>query len=274
VPRCIGVCSWSLQPSGPHDLAEKVRAAGLSTVQLALDPIRAGTWSLDETVAACRDAGIAIRSGMMRTRGEDYTTLDTIRATGGVRPDEHWEANLAAARGDARLARELGLELVTFHAGFIPHERGDPVRRVMIDRLREIADVFDREGVQTGFETGQETAATLLDALDELDRPQVGVNFDPANMILYGMGDPVAALRSLAPRVVQIHMKDALPTQNPGTWGREVAAGAGAVDWPSFFEVYRAGNVDCDLMIEREAGGRRLDDIRAARGLIERLLAV
>jgi L-ribulose-5-phosphate 3-epimerase len=270
--RTIGVCSWSLRPSSPGDLVQRAKAAGLSAVQLALDPLRTGQWPPDETAAALREAGIRIRSGMIGMEGEDYSTLETIRRTGGVRLDEHWQANLAAARGSAAIARGLGVGLVTFHAGFLPHERADSSRRTMIDRLRAIVDALAAEGIRSGFETGQETAGTLLEVLDELGRPTAGVNFDPANMILYGMGDPVAALRELAARVVQVHIKDAVATTTPGTWGTEVRAGTGDVDWPGFFAAMRETGLACDLMIEREAGDDRVADIREAHGLVQRLL--
>ena len=108
---------------------------------------------------------------------------------------------------------------------------------------------------------------------DELDRPDAGVNFDPANMILYGMGDPVDALRRLAPRVRQVHVKDARAARMPGTWGEEVRVGTGEVDWPAFFGVLRAGAPHVDLMIEREAGEDRVGDILRARELVEGQLA-
>lgn len=267
----IGLCSWSLQPASVRDLVERIRAVGVSSVQLALDPIRVGNWSLTETREALAGAGITIVSGMMAMEGEDYSTLDSIRRTGGVAPDATWPANRRAAEQDAGIAAELGLRLVTFHAGFIPHEQRDPQRPVMLQRLRELADVFDAAGVRIAFETGQETAGTLLTALDELDRPQVGVNFDPANMVLYGMGDPVESLRRLALRIAQIHIKDALATATPGTWGREVRAGTGEVDWPAFFVAIRERGIKCDLMIEREAGEERIADMIAARELVEKL---
>jgi len=262
--HCIGVCSWSLQPASAADLARKVKDVGLSAVQLALDPLRTGEWPAAEAAATLRRAGIEIRSGMMGMRGEDYSTLDAIRRTGGVRPDADWEENLAAAGANADLARELGVGLVTFHAGFLPHERRDPLRKVMIERLRAITDAFAARGVRVALETGQEQADTLLGVLDELDRPDVGVNFDPANMVLYGMGDPVAALRRLAPRVAQCHIKDAVATETSGTWGAEVPVGEGNVNWPAFFVVLRDAGLICDLMIEREAGGDRPGDIRLA----------
>jgi L-ribulose-5-phosphate 3-epimerase len=264
----IGVCSWSLQASSPAELAKRVTRCGVRAVQLALGPIRTPAWGFDATVDALRSAEIEILSGMMETVGEDYSSLEAIQRTGGVRPDEHWEANRATATDDARLAKRLGLDLITFHAGFLPEAPGDE-RRKLIERLREVVDRFADEGVRAAFETGQETASTLASFLDELDRPEAGVNFDPANMILYDEGDPIEALRQLAPWVRQIHIKDAMRTRTPGEWGAEVAAGTGEVDWPAFFSIVREVPLSGDLVIEREAGDDREGDIRIARELIE-----
>lgn len=269
-PR-LGVCSWSCRARGPEELAAALRTVGVDAVQLHLDPLRTGAWSEEGTLRALAKAGVEIRSGMMGMEGEDYTTLETIRVTGGVRPSGTWMANLAAARGNAALARRLGLGLVTFHAGFLPHEQRDPERGVLLARLGELADVFADQGVRVGFETGQESAETLWGVLEALARPTVGVNFDPANMILYGMGDPVEALARLAPRVLQVHVKDALAPKTRGTWGEEVAVGTGQVDWREFFRVLRQAAPRVDCMIEREAGETRVTDMAAARTLVERL---
>ena len=104
------------------------------------------------------------------------------------------------------------------------------------------------------------------------------MNFDPANMILYGMGDPVAAVRALAPRIRQVHIKDALPAEVPGTWGREVRVGDGRVSWREFLQAVRDANAaagrdreDIDLVIEREAGAARAGDVAHARDLLASL---
>jgi sugar phosphate isomerase/epimerase len=133
--------------------------------------------------------------------------------------------------------------------------------------------VFAAEGVRVGLETGQEDAPTLLGVLEEVNRPlgdrqRVGVNFDPANIILYGMGDPAEAARQLAPHIVQVHVKDAVPTATPGTWGRETPVGEGAVGWPGFLDGLAGAGVRCPLMIEREGGERRADDAAAAAAMI------
>jgi L-ribulose-5-phosphate 3-epimerase len=122
-----------------------------------------------------------------------------------------------------------------------------------------------------GLETGQEAAATMAGFLKKLDRPNVGVNFDPANMILYDKGDPVAALRTLGPWLKQCHLKDAVRTKTPGTWGEEVRFGTGQVDWKAFFQALATVGFKGNLCIEREAGSQRVADIRAAREYVEKL---
>jgi sugar phosphate isomerase/epimerase len=90
-------------------------------------------------------------------------------------------------------------------------------------------------------------------------------------MILYGQGDPVAALDLLAPHVRMVHIKDAIPSPEPGAWGAEMPVGEGVVDWSSFFGLLHARGLRPDLVIEREAGERRVEDVRTARTLIERM---
>lgn len=285
----VAVCSWSLRAGSGEELAGLVASCGVSCVQLALDPLRQGgqihgpdgvqaaNWNADETVAALAKRGIVVVSGMMACKNEDYTSLETIEHTGGVRLDSTWADNLGAARENARIAKRLGLKLVTFHAGYLPGSKSDPERRVLIDRINAVVDCFAAVGAEVALETGQETAQTLIGVLQEINRPDLGVNFDPANMILYGKGEPIAAMRALSPWIRQVHIKDAKPTKTPGTWGEEVAGGMGAVDWKAFLEIVR-GLKDgegrartIDLVIEREGGDQRVKDIVGAREMIERL---
>lgn len=263
----VAVCSWSLQASSPAELVARVQATGARAVQLALTPIAEKPAAWSGVFDALRAAGIEVASGMLETVGEDYSTLDTIRATGGVVPDATWPATRARAAEVARIAGAHGIGLVTFHAGFIPHDAGAE-REKLLGRLREIAAMFAAHGTRIAFETGQESAETLADALDALGDRSIGVNFDPANMILYGMGDPVAAVRALAPRIAQVHVKDALPTKVAGTWGSEVRVGTGAVDWTAFITALAGVPATIRLAVEREAGDDRVGDIRAALGLL------
>lgn len=265
----LAVCSWSLQPESPQQLIAHLRAIGLPRVQVALDPLRdlPAVWGATE--ALFRAAGISIVSGMFGTVGEDYSTLESIRRTGGLVPDDTWDENWENAQANAELAARLGLKLVTFHAGFLPHDEGDPEFEKLQHRVRLVADLFAARGIDLAFETGQEGADTLGAFLQKLGRANVGVNFDPANMLLYDKGNPIAALRTLAPWVKQCHIKDANRTRTPGAWGEEVVAGTGQVDWPQFFAVLREMGFAGWCCIEREAGTRRAEDILAARQLVE-----
>jgi sugar phosphate isomerase/epimerase len=267
----LAVCSWSLQPTNPADLAAKLESTGVRRVQLALDPLRDAPKVWGKTAALFRQKGITTVSGMFGCVGEDYSSLETIRVTGGLAPDATWEQNWTNILTTAALAQQLGLKLVTFHAGFLPHEEKDPSFAKMLRRLAETADVFQAAKIAVGLETGQETAPALVRLLRKLNRPNVGVNFDPANMILYDKGNPIAALRVLGPWIRQVHIKDARRTKVPGTWGEEVAAGTGEVDWPAFFATLRELNYTGDFVIEREAGSQRVADIRAAKEMMAKL---
>ena len=265
----LAVCSWSLQPANPRDLLAKLQTTGVGRIQLALDPLRERPEVWGETRALCLEHGVGIVSGMFGCVGEDYTTLESIRRTGGIAPDATWAENLKNIRLSAALAADLGLKLVTFHAGFLPHQEADPAFAKMLERLRTVAGLFQERDLVLGLETGQETAPVLASLLRKLERPNVGVNFDPANMILYDKGNPIEALRLLAPWVRQVHIKDARRTRTPGAWGEEVAAGTGEVNWPAFFATLRAMNFEGDCVIEREAGNQRAADIRAAKAAVE-----
>ena len=267
--RSLAVCAWSLQPESPGDLVDKLQRVGLSRVQLHLT----GRAESDQASGgALSDAGIAIVSGMMTPVGEDYSTLETIRRTGGVVPDEHWPTNREMASGVAAQAGDMGLERVSFHAGFIPDDHASAGFAKLRDRLIEWADIFGARGIKLLLETGQETAEGLERFLDACDRPNLGVNFDPANMLLYGMGDPIDALDRLMPRVEQVHLKDAQPSETAGEWGAEVPVGKGSVDWPAFLSVLNRAGYAGDMCFEREAGSDRVSDIRLGAEHIGSLL--
>lgn len=269
----LGVCSWSLHPTGPANLAESVSACGLRFVQLALNPLQHQPDAWQDTGRVLADAGIGIRSGMFGCVGEDYSTLESIRETGGLVPDATWPENQQIIEAALRSAEALDIRVISTHAGFVP-EAGDRAALARIaERVQWVADRFKPAGLTLLLETGQETAEALETFLTVVDRPNVGVNFDPANMILYDKGDPIAALRRLLPFLGQVHIKDAVRTTLPGTWGREVAVGEGDVDWPAFLTVLTESVFNGDLVIEREAGSSRIAEVRGAKQLLQDWLA-
>ncbi|HVK57874.1 MAG TPA: sugar phosphate isomerase/epimerase, partial [Candidatus Kapabacteria bacterium] len=118
---------------------------------------------------------------------------------------------------------------------------------------------------------GQEDADDLELFLIQLNRPNVGVNFDPANMILYDRGEPIDALQTLGKRLRQVHIKDANRTKKAGEWGEEVTVGTGEVDWKGFFDTLDELRFAGFCCIEREAGNQRVADIKTAREFVNKL---
>lgn len=270
--QSLAFCSWSTQPKCPNCLVSNAREIGLSRIQLHLNPLfeKADDWG--DTASKLSDGGVQVVSGMFTPIGEDYSTPATIRETGGVVPDEHWDANLDAFRKTAEAAKALSLPRISFHAGFIPEDDA-ALHDKLVGRLRELGDILrDTAGADLLLETGQETADSLDRFLAEVARDNVAVNFDPANMILYGMGDPIAAATKLAPRIRQAHIKDATAPPKPGDWGAEVAVGTGEVNWEAFFKALEQGGFDGDMVIEREAGEDRIGDIKQAVAYVPQFL--
>lgn len=258
----IGLCSWSLRPAGPAALASAATELGVTALQLSLKPLRLRRWGRGWSLSATRRelgaAGLKLRSGMIGLPGERAESPEAFARSAGLRAPAPWPVLRRHLRRFARLASELELPLLSWHAGRMGDEAW------FLDQLGETARFFARQGVALALETGQESAERLHAGLRALAEPSLGVNFDPANFVLHASDDPCAALELLAPRVRQLHVKDALPPERAGEWGREVPFGDGVVDWPGIFERLRARGLVVDLMIEREAGDQREQDIRRA----------
>ncbi len=275
-PYEIGVCSWSL--------AIKDLAKTLATIQqeLGLGLVQVGFFGEhipseadhDSVVRVVKDSGLEVSATCIGFTGEDYSTIQRIAATGGFVPDDLFEQRCEETIRTARLTARLGVTMLATHVGFVPHDRNDPKYRVMVDRLRRITDALGEIGITLLMETGQERADSLVQFIDEVGRPNVRVNFDCANMVLYGAGEPVEAVEILGRRIAHVHMKDATWSSTPGkTWGQEVPLGDGDAGIPQVVSKLRAIGYQGPLVIEREAGTNRLGDIRYGADLLRSLLA-
>lgn len=261
----ISVCSWSLQPRDMGELVGKVKQLGLDKVQIALlDLVQLDDKRKHFELGQLRSAGIGFTGGMISFPGEDYSTIDQIRRSGGFVPDDQWPLRRRLAREAARLASELSIRMIGTHVGFVPAP-DRPGYDIVRDRVREVAADFAGFGVDLLMETGQEGADELLAFLNDLSAPNVGINFDPANMILYGAGDPIAAIATLGQHIRHVHAKDATPSDRPGEkWGEEVPFGKGVVDPAAFLKALHAIGYSGPIAIEREAGNNRTEDVQFA----------
>ena len=269
----VGVCSWSWRLP-MKDVAAQMDRAGVKGVHLALGPFIApdgrhgGAESADAWVFVKDKVAKGewnVMSTMIGTVGEDYSTLEAIRRTGGIVPDATWEQNKRIVTRGAQLTQELGCAYMSTHAGFLD-ESNPKAYRKYVERVTWMRDECRKYGVTLILESGQETAEDLAAFMPKV--PGVGINFDPANMILYAKGKPMQALKVLYPWIKQVHVKDACETKVPGTWGTEVVWGEGEVGGKAFLAELEALGYTGNYVVEREAGDDRVRDIGLA---IERI---
>jgi sugar phosphate isomerase/epimerase len=262
-PLAIGVCSWSLQVKSIPELKRLTERLGIDVVQIACgDPHHADWEEGDRLPEAARAAGFRLTGAMLGFPGEDYTTPQTIQKTGGFGDPATRPERLKRFEWGLQRTRDLGLSDLMLHAGFLP-EPNDPDRKPFLDTLAKVSDLAKAKGVTIAFETGQETADLLRQTLDELKCPNLKVNFDPANMLLYDKGDPLRAVEILGPDIRSVHVKDANRTKVPGTWGEEVPLGQGQVNLKQWVRTLKKVGYCGPLCIEREVGDQeqRVADI-------------
>lgn len=269
-PKRVGVCSWSFRKP-LKDVAAEMEQLGVKGIHLALGPFikadgrhgaaeNAETWAFVKSQV--KSGKWKLMSTMIGTVGEDYSTLETIRKTGGIVPDEHWAENQQIVTKGAQLTKELGCKYMSLHGGFL--DESDPVAfKKYVERISWMRDEAKKYGVTIILESGQETAEDLAKFMQAV--PGVGINFDPANMILYAKGKPREAVKTLLPWIKQVHIKDALETRKPGTWGTEVAWGEGEVGGRMFLAELEALGYKGNYVIEREGGNARVKEINLAK---------
>ena len=262
-PLEIGVCSWSLQVKNVPELKRLMDRLGLTVVQIACgDPHHAAWDEGDRLPEVARAAGFRMSGAMLGFPGEDYTTPQTIQKTGGFGDPALRKERLERLAWALERTRSLGLTDLMFHAGFLP-EPGAADRKPFLDTLAKAAGMAAALGITVAFETGQESADLLRRTLDDLKCPNVKVNFDPANVLLYDMGDPLRAVEILGPDIRSVHVKDAKRTTTPGTWGEEVPLEQGQVNIKMFIQTLKKVGYRGSLCIEREVGDQeaRVNDI-------------
>lgn len=272
----IALCSWSVDRHGAlrtPEVLDILRQVGIDRVHLNLNPMLDHPAEVDLRLREWRDSGVTFSAAMVGFQGEDYTSHASIHQTGGYVPEAWFEERFARTVAAGELCQKLGIGLLTTHAGFIPSRNDTKAFGVMVDRLRRVADALQNLRITLGFETGQETATTLADFLTELKRSNVVVNFDPANMLLYGKGDPVEAVGVLAPWIRHVHAKDARRrVPGPSGWeGDEVPLGQGDAKLAEVIGKLKENGYAGTVAIEREAGGDRIADTLTGIAFLRRV---
>jgi sugar phosphate isomerase/epimerase len=260
------------------DLAHTLRdltAMGVAHGQMAIP----GSIALDGANwrRSLDNAGFTLHTLFGVYNGESYADIPTVQKTVGFIPPSTREEREARSIAMVDLAAEMGVPGFATHIGFVPEDAGSTDYQAVLAMVRRIADHAAKQGVTFALETGQETAESLLAFLIAVERDNVGVNFDPANMILYGTGDPIEALEVVGPHLITVHAKDGIwPAPDaPGSLGREMPLGEGKVDFPAFLAILHKFGYEGPLFIEREAEDpvARLRDIARGKAYLAALSA-
>lgn len=227
---------------------------GVLTVQLHTPQASSRTKeNADRFIARLKELNIAISVVFAGFEGESYADIPTVARTVGLVPPETRAARLAEFREISDFARLLGVDALGLHIGCVPHDEADPLFADTVAVTRQLCDHCRSNGQNVHLETGQEPADVLLRFIDVLERDNLFINFDPANMILYGCGEPIESLRKVGPLVRSVHCKDAKWSNKPGEeWGAEVPLGEGDVGMEKFLRTLDEIGYAGPLTIERE----------------------
>ena len=269
-PMEIGLVFWA-DKDAAATLAQ-LQGFGLRAGQLGIPPTYALDGAAQDFKAALAGKDIALTSAVCAYEGEDYASVQLVHDTVGFTNADLREPRIARTKAVSDFAAELGIRALSCHIGFVPADTTLPLYAELCDVARTLCDHCSVHGQDFALETGQETAETLLAFLRDVGRANLKVNFDPANLVMYGLGDPVEALKRLGSHVLSVHCKDGTPpVAGSGKLGSEVALGMGAVDFPAFLRQLRAMHYKGLLAIEREEPDamQRADDIRLAMARLQ-----
>ena len=305
----VGVCSWSIDR---HDMLRSIRLAGteigLRLVQIGFfteEAVRRA--DADRIRRTAEDSGITLTSSFIAFEGEDYSSMTSIAETGGYALDEAYPHRRAITAEVADLSAAIGCGAVAVHVGTIPEdpdsleqtavscsappfhpplargERGGSARhaktenalvhRKLVVRVGEVADLLAERKLRLHLETGREPADVLRAFIDAVGRPNVGVNFDAGNFVVYGTDVPARAVSRLKGLIENVHLKDALRSARPGTeYGQPAHLGAGDADIPGVIGSLRSSGYRGPVLVECGSRHAGVDAVRSAVAYLHRLL--
>jgi L-ribulose-5-phosphate 3-epimerase len=266
----IGVLFWATEE--PAEMLQTAAGFGVRCGQLGL------RGDLDLSIApawkqSLADADFSITGVSAAYTGEDYADVPTVERTVGFIPLDTRAERERRTYQVSDFAAAIGAKGIATHIGFVPHDPSHQNYIAVRELVRRICDYAAKYNQTFALETGQETAPVLLDFIRDVNRTNLGINFDPANMILYGTGDPIHALGVLGEHVFSVHCKDGdwPPNNDPTALGKERPLGSGAVGIERFLAKLTEIGYKGSLTIEREGVDRSqwAEDVQDAIRLLE-----
>lgn len=270
----IGIMFWGGRD--PVETLREVKSLGVRCGQLGVP----GDMPLGAAAAAAWKAAIEAEDFTVLTvfaayNGEDYADIPTVERTVGFIPPATRAEREARTLEVVEFGAAIGAPSFACHIGFVPEDHHDPNYIDVRGMVRRVCDAAAKHGMTFALETGQEPATTLAAFFADTGKANLRINFDPANMILYGTGDPIEALGVLAKHVSSVHAKDGdwPPKDQPGALGTERPLGQGSVGMERFVAKLKEIGYTGAMNVEREVPDhqQRLADMKMGVGLLERI---
>jgi sugar phosphate isomerase/epimerase len=261
-------------PRGPEEALQEVHALGLPTCQITCWMPELFTAKMAERLLAAAEQ-YQVEVTTIWAGGPGPAVWDFVDgpSTIGLVPEAYRAERVAALKAGADFAQQVGVDTVTTHVGFIPESPGNPLYPGLLDALREVVDHCAKRDLTFCFETGQETPTTLLRVIEDLGGENLGVNLDPANLLMYGKANPIDALDVIGTYVRGVHAKDGEYPTNGRHLGVEKPLGEGRVNFSLLVPKLKSLGYTGALTIEREISGpRQIADIKRAIGMLEELV--
>ncbi len=260
---------------GAEAALQRVREFGLPTCQVSCwNPAHYTAQTARALVEASRRYQVEITTLWAGYSGPRVWNFLEGPATIGLVPPETRAQRLEELKAASDFAKAAGIPSITTHVGFLPEWPGDPQYAPTVEALRALAKHCQQNGQEFWFETGQETPITLLRTIQDVGTDNLGVNLDPANLLLYGKANPLDALDIIGTYVRGVHAKDGEYPTDGRSLGKEQPLGQGRVNFPALVAKLKALGYDGALTIEREISGpRQAEDIRLAIRVLEPLIA-
>jgi sugar phosphate isomerase/epimerase len=272
-PLEIGLMFWAKENA--RETLQDVKSYGVRAGQLGFPGDLDLAGKAEQWSDALKNEQVAVTTAVCSYVGEDYADIPTVQRTVGLVPADTRQKRVARTKAVADVAAKLQIKSVACHIGFVPHDRNAALYAEIRAIARDICDHCANHGQAFTLETGQEPAPVLLQFIRDVQRPNLKINFDPANMILYGTGDPIDALGVLKEYVLSVHCKDGdwPPKDKADALGTERPLGEGAVGIRRFIEKLKEIGYTGVLSIEREEldQAKRAADVRSAVALLKRL---
>ncbi len=260
-----------------EDIVGKIREVsemGFSFCQISCWDPNCYTDAYAERIAnALHTYGVTVSSFWAGWTGKGVWNFYDGPATLGIVPEYARFQRILELKAGSDFAKKIGASQLATHAGFLPENPCAENYRGVICALREVAQHCKDNGQYFLFETGQETPVALRRVIEDVGLDNLGINLDPANLILYGKANPVDALDTIGEYVRDVHGKDGCYPTNGHDLGEEMPLGEGKVNFPALVAKLKALGYDRTITIEREiSGDRQKKDILAGKALLEGLI--